>query len=318
VKAADRIKDDTRRARDRFRSGNDAMMQRTRKLSHTFLKLVGIAMIGLASMFLILFALVTTGLIDVVPTTGDEEYTSLHDFLHIVAPVENTFTLMWAAILLVGYSGALLAILSGTRLLMDKTSRVFKIGFIALPILIGVGILCGVISGLQTGRDIAVYTEAPRPELTTNANQLIVEEMPHYIDNQRILSSGGLDFTDIRNGIVTEQGVLITYRASKDSLFHITQVISARGVDRYSAARRCKHVRHSVQLLGEKLIVDPNVAYPAHDGFRDQEVEVIIEVPKGKRLFIKDFEIEDPEESGQGFLLPNRPFHPFDEDWNPF
>jgi hypothetical protein len=73
-----------------------------------------------------------------------------------------------------------------------------------------------------------------------------------------------------------------------------------------------------VQLLGEKLIVDPNLAYPAHDGFRDQEVEVIIEVPEGKKLFVKDFEVENPEDAGQGYLLPNRPFNPFDEYWNPF
>lgn len=314
VKAADRIKDDTRRARDRFRSGNDEMMQRTRNFTRLLMKLIGMAMIGFASIFLVLFALTTTGIIDIVPTTGDEEYTSLHDFLHIVSPVENTFSMMWCGILLVGYAGAALFILFGTRLLIGKPTRFLRVSLIALPTLIGIGLLLGLISGLQTGRDFAVYPTWKRQQISTNAPELIVEEKPYYYQNQRVLSTGGLDFIHIRNGLVTEQGVTITYRASKDSLFHIQQVMTAHGIDDKAGLKRCSHIRNTVQLLGNKLIVDPIVSYPASDGFRDQGVEVIIEVPKDKKLMIKDFEVWNPIGEERGTFYPNEPFNPWEWD----
>lgn len=314
VKAADRIKDDTKRARDRFRSGNDPVVQRARNVTRLIAKLIGIGMIGFASVFLILFTLTTSGIIDVIPTTGDEEYTSLHDMLRIVSPVDDTFTLMWSGILLVGFAGSALFILLGTRLLIGKPTRFLRLSLITLPVLIAIGMVLGLVSGLQTGRDFAVYPEVMRQHLTTNANQLTIEEMPHYYNNQRVLSSRGVDFIHIRNGMVTEQGVMITYRASKDTLFHVYQIVTAHGVDHESASKRCTHIRNTVQLLGEKLVVDPMVSYPASDGFRGQEVEVVIEVPRDKKLLIKDFEVVNPIGEERGALYPNEPFNPWKWD----
>lgn len=308
VKAADRIKDDTIRAKNRFQSGNDHILKRTSNLMRIIAKLIGIALIGAASIWLVLFSLTISGVIDFIPTTGDAEYTSIHDYLRLVTPVENTFNLMWTAILLVGFFAPLLGILFGTRLLMEKSNRFFKVNLIILPVIIAIGIICGIVSGLQTGRDFAVFAEVERQHLTTNTDHLIIEELSHYTNNQRIVSTGGFDFTNIRHGKIQQQGVLITYRPSKDSLFHIYHLVSAHGIDRSSALRRSGHIVHAVQLLGQKLIIDPNFAFPAKDGFREQEIEVIIEVPKDKILTIKNVTVQNPAIEYHGKLYADESF----------
>jgi phage shock protein PspC (stress-responsive transcriptional regulator) len=308
VKATDRIKDDTIRAKNRFQSDNEHIIKRAGSLMRIIGKIIGIGMIGGAAIWLILFTLTVSGIIDFIPTTGDSDYTSVHDFLQLVAPVNSTFNLMWAAILIVGFAGPLLAILLGARLIMERSTRFFKVSLIILPVILAVGIVCGIVSGLKTGRDFAVFEGITRQHWTTNTNQLIIEEMPHYVNNQRIVSTGGFDFIYIHHGKIQEQGVLITYRASKDSLFHVDQIVRARGIDHSTAIRRSGHVVHAMQLLGQKLVIDPNFAFPATDGFREQEIEVVIEVPANKKLIIKGLTIENPAIEYHGKLYANEPF----------
>jgi phage shock protein C len=307
-RAADRIKDDTRRARDRFRSGNEHILERGRGIVKLFLRLLGLLLIGFATLWLIFFTLTVTGLIDFIPITGDKEYASMYDFLHITAPVGNTFDLLWASILLTGFAAPLLAIALGIRLIMDKGHRALKISFIALPLIIITGIICGAISGMQIGRDFAVYEGFEQQHLTSNTNSLVVSELPHYYAGRRIVSSGGVDFINVKNGVVTEQGIIISYRPSKDSLFHVHHYISANGIDSEAALKRGGNIHHEIQLLGDTLVVDPYYSYPVADGFRAQRIKVIIDVPKGKKLTIKNWEVTEPESEYNGSFRAGEPF----------
>lgn len=308
VKAADRIKNDTLRARDRLKTGNDHIAKRVRSLSRILVKLFGIALIAGAVLWLIFFSLTITGAIDFIPMTGDEEYTSLHDFLQIVSPVDKTFGLLWISILLIGFGAPLLAILTGTRFIMEKSNRFFKINLIVFPLMIGIGIICGILSSLQIARDYAVYEGFEQQQLTSNADTLVVSELPHYYAGHRIVSSGGIDFIQVKNRMVTEEGIIVTYRPSKDSLFHIHKYISANGVDSEAALKRGGHIRHEMQLLGEKLIIDPYFSYPTADGFRAQRIKVIIEVPEGKTLLIKNWKVLNPQFEHNGTFHAGKAF----------
>ena len=55
-----------------------------------------------------------------------------------------------------------------------------------------------------------------------------------------------------------------------------------------------------MKIVGNKLFIDPVYSYPVNDGMRIQEVEIIIEVPVGKRLIIDNEEIQDLEEEHNG------------------
>jgi len=295
VKATDRIKDDTLRARDKFRSNSDQIVDRTKHAIRTLFKIGGFGLVIVSTLWLLFFSLAASGMIDLVPATGDSDYISVHDFLDILIPVKETAFLMWSAILLIGFSSPILGILVGTRMITEKYKRFFRTGILILSIILGAGFVLGLISGLQTGRDFAVYSEVEQQHLTANVAELNLEELPQYSGERRIIASGGVDFIAIKKGIIHQEGIWLTYRTSKDSLYHIYQVVSAHGINRTIALSRSGRIRHTLQLNGSKLLISPHYSFPSKDGLRNQEVEVIIEVPSTKKLKINGITINRPE-----------------------
>lgn len=312
IKAGDRIKNDAMNAKQRFQSGNDHIAKQARKVASTVGKIFGIGLLSFSLIALLIFSLIVSGVIDIIPTTGDENYTSFHDFMQIVISDQQTFGITWIAILLVGFSLPLMGILVGTRLLTNIQNRFFKVNFIVFPILISCGVALGIIGVLQTVRDFAKNEKISVQEFTSNAPKLILEEMPQYVNGHRVVSSGGIDLLSIENGLIQEEGVLITYRPSKDSLFHVSQNFCAEATSSKTAIQRCNKIKHEMQLLGTKLVVSPKYSFPASDGFRGQEVELIIEIPKNKTLVINGVNISNPDKEYTGVLYTGEPFEIFD------
>lgn len=312
VKAGERIKTDSINAKQRFQANNDHIAKRARKVVSTLSKIIGLGLLSVSLIWLLIFSLIITGVIDFIPTTGDENYTSFHDFMRIVIPVENTFTITWIAILIVGICTPLLGILFGTRMLTNLQNRFFKINFLLFPILISCGIFLGIVGVLQTLRDYATHDKIIGKQFTSNAPKLILEELPEYSNGHKVVSSGGLDFISIQNGRVEDEGILITYKPSNDSLFHVSQNFSAHAVNHQLAKKRCHNIKHEVQLLGTNLVVSPTYDYPTTDGFRNQEVELTIEIPKNKLLIINGVRISNPDKEYSGMFYPGEPFELFD------
>lgn len=315
IRATERIKDDTLRARDRFRNSSDHIAIRTRHLLRMALKITGLAIITASILWLVFFTLAITGIIDIVPATGDSAYLSIYEFLKLGIPVSSAHQLMWLAILLLGFSGPLIAIGTGIRLFSGEIHRYVKIGLFCLSIISATGIILAIIGGIQTTRDIAVYQEIEHQHLTADTDVLEVEKMAEYSQHGKVISGGGIDFIDIRKGAVSEEGILLTYRPSRDSLFHIRHQLSARGMDKNSALKRSGRIRHTLKLTGTKLLLDPYYSFPAKDGLREQEVEVIIEVPVNKKLIINGIEIPYPTKEYQGEYYSNRPFETWETYW---
>lgn len=312
VKATDRIKDDTLRARDRFKSGNDPYVRRAKFVLHQLGRIAGFGMIALSLLWLVFYTLFVSGAVDVIPSTGDTEYLSVREFFVILIPVDSTRMLVWAAMLLAGFLIPITLILLGLRLLTDKYRQGLKIALLTSSMLVGAGFICGIVGGMQTARDMAVDIEVEQQHLTLNATDLVVEEIPQYDAHKRIISTSGADFLVIEKGRISDEGILITYRTSDDSLFHIYQVFRANGVDRNSALKRCGRIRNKMELNGNKLMIDPYYSFPKTDGLRDQDVEVIIEVPKNKLLTVKSLRVENPDREYNGVLRADEPFEPFD------
>lgn len=312
MKATDRMKDDAMHARDKFMHNQQQIVQQAKHVGKLITKLFGFGLVITAGIWLLVFTLIVTGIVDIIPTTGDEHYTSLHDFLQLVVPAGNTFGLVWFSILLTGYAGPLFLILVGTRALMERNNRFFKLNMIIFPVLTGIGILGGIIGALQTGRDYSEYKYIDHQSLAIDTDVLEIDELPHYIHNHRISQSGGIDFITIRHGNIMEEGVLISYKPSNDTLFHVTQKTKAHGTDSDEAVRRAENVHHILRMEGDKLLIDASYYYPASDQMRDQEVEIVIEVPKGKKLKIKDYQTEGITMEKQGMFYTDEPFIPWE------
>ncbi len=312
-RAANRIKDDSIQAAKRFQGNNEHITSRVKEVFRLIGKVAGVFLIAGSLFWLTVFALIVTGVIDFFPTTGDQHYASLYEFLHLIAPHENGLLSMWWSILLIGFGSPLLAITIGSRLLLGKKMRFFTVNFVIFPVMIGVGIILAIISGVQTSRDFAVYSEVELQHVSARYDALYVKELPHFTKHQRVFRTGGIDFINLKNGRIQEHGVHLKYKQSKDSLFHIYQKVSAKGTDREMSLRRSNHIQHRLLFEGQKLWIDPYYSFPSKDGLRDQEVEIIIEVPAGKKLYINGEEHPLNTTESMGVFYADSPFDTWDD-----
>ncbi|AEA45304.1 PspC domain-containing protein [Fluviicola taffensis] len=290
-KTAHRIKDETINAANRFKSNNQHLTKQASNFLRFIGKMMGVFFITSALIWLIVFSLVVSGIIDVVPTTGDQNFASLYEFLRLVSPANKSFSLIWIGILLVGFAGPLLSIAIGVRLLMGKVNKYFKLNFIVLPVFIFAGIILGIIGAINSARDYEIQREVKNQELTLNLEQLQLEELPLIVNSKEITGTHGIDFISIHKGQIMEHGIYIKYKESTDSLFHVSQKFSAHGIDMIAADKRSSHIKHQLKIEGNQLLVDPYYSFPLKDGLRNQEIEVVIEVPRGKKLFINNQEV---------------------------
>ncbi|MFY7991033.1 MAG: PspC domain-containing protein [Fluviicola sp.] len=311
-RAAHRLKDDSIQAAKKFQGNSDHITNRVKEIFGLIGKVFGVFMIIGALFWLTIFTLITSGVIDFFPTTGDQQYASLYEFLHLVAPHDSGFITMWWSILLIGFGSPLFAITIGSRLLLGKKTRFFTVNFIIFPAIIGIGIALGIISGVQNSRDFAVNSEVEMQHISGKFDALYIKELPHFTKQQRVFTSSGIDFIHMKNGRIQEHGVHIKYKQSNDSLFHVYQNVSANGTDRETSLRRSNHIEHKLLVEGQKLWVDPYFSFPSKDGLRDQEVEIVVEVPTGKKLYINGIEQQLNTVERNGIFYADSPF----ESWN--
>ncbi|MNJ90956.1 DNA-binding transcriptional activator PspC [compost metagenome] len=307
-KTTTRLKDDTINAANRFKKNNQHLTDQAATILRFVGKIFGVFLIAGAFIWLIFFSLIVTGIIDVVPTTGDQDFASLYEFLQLISPVNKSFSLIWMGILLVGFASPLLSIAIGARLLLGKMNRYFRLNFILLPSIIFIGLILGMIGGVNSARDYEVYSWHSNKQLTVASEELILEELPLVINHHKVESSGGIDFISIRNGEIMEHGITIIYKESKDSLFHVSQKFKAHGIDLPNAQKRAMHIKHQLHVEGNKLLINPYYSFPSKDGFRNQEIKVVIEVPKGKKFFINNQEMLIDGKEYAGELYANEPF----------
>ncbi|TXI78051.1 MAG: PspC domain-containing protein [Flavobacteriales bacterium] len=74
---------------------------------------------------------------------------------------------------------------------------------------------------------------------------------------------------------------------STDSLFHLKVEREANGVTPKAARARAMNIRYNHQQHDDVLSVSPVIRYPAADGLRGQDVRFTLEVPVGKRIFLR-------------------------------
>lgn len=310
-KAATRIKDDASNAAQRFKNGSNHLTQQTRNVIRLLSKIIGFGLISGSVIWLVLFSLVVSGVLDFIPTTGDQEFASLYEILQLVSPVDHSLTLIWTAILLVGFGGPLFSIVLGSRMITGRSNNYFKISLMILSTLIGIGFVLGLIGGIKTARDYEVYQEIENQHISFNVDSLSIQELPLIENGHKVIKTGGIDFIAIENKQLMEHGINIRYKESADTLFHVIQSYSAHGVDRKSAKIRSMHIQHDLKVEGNRMFINPYYNFPSSDGLRNQEVEIIIEIPKGKTLKINDFTVINPEKEYNGVFYSNHSFQPY-------
>jgi hypothetical protein len=90
------------------------------------------------------------------------------------------------------------------------------------------------------------------------------------------------------SGRIYSSGVALQYEESSDSLFHVKIVKRANGSSYIKANKRASKIHFPYQFKDATLQVSSGFSFPAKDHLRDQEVELIIQVPRGRVVLWKN------------------------------
>lgn len=315
----DNLKEEFERSSEKFKSGAKMAGQRVKQEANRFATRLnqtvgkGIRIFGLIGMIIVLISLlvftpIALGWIDIIPVTGDHSYISIRDFYAFFYPTGSSMNLAWYGTLLFAYSLAFLLLISGYTMYTGFKNSIIKVANSLLGILTGVGVVMIVFGSIQMGRDYELSTSIQYKHIELDAPELIIDELPLIIENRVVADNDGLDFIWLKNQRIVEEDIVFKFRKSNDSLFHVYQQFSARGIDVVRAQQRASNIHHDFELTQNKMLVDPYYSYPVKDKIRNQKVELMILIPDGKDVFVKGEKIHLETGEYAGEFSPNEEF----------
>ena len=285
--AAERIKNESKSFANRMR--NDENVGRRFSVLGKFITgAMGIAFICLGLLLLVLFLVTGIGGIQFIPAQSETGFLSISQLSELVLRNSSDYRLAWWGVIIAGTSGILFVLLLGAKLLFrirNKWSRItlsllFTAGFVGTFICIPVG--------LKTAREMAIEGEIEREVGSVNVAELeIVTNAAtfQFSPEFKIKSEGKYGMIGLKENKIVQGGIHLTFKQSKDSVYHIYQNLSAHSFSHQNALIKAKHIEHSIYIAANKLHINSSYSYPKKDKLRDQEVCVIIEIPDGK--FVK-------------------------------
>ncbi len=312
-RTAERLTREGKEVAEKYKNPNSHLAQQAKRSISIVSKLLGIGFLGFTFLFTIVYLLLITGMVDVFPVSGDEDYTTLYQTLSLFCEPNRGLDLVWYAIVSGGIGSILVGFSLGIRLILGKKNAYLRAASFTGFGIIGIALISGVFGGIQTARDYTTYQQLDNQEITIHAASLNIEKAPQYFQNKPVTDGGGIDFIRIENNRIFNEGIKITKLPSRDTSFHVYQRFSAQGVDRQKALKRSSNIKHELIMNGTSLQISPYYSFPKRDGMRDQHVEIVIEVPLGKALKINGLTNQTQKDHQEGWLEDGVPF----EFWTP-
>lgn len=247
----------------------------------------GLLFILMAIGQLIAFLVFILGGFQFIPAKTDTGFLSLSQVGELVLSSPGDVSTAWIAGLLLCISSILFCFMLGFFLIVRLKNKWTKLTLWGLFItgLIG-GIMC-ITLGIKTGRDMTIPGEIEKTIGHVYTDQLIIIPINHDTTsdpNLKIKSTYRPWLTEIKGDDIYESEIRFKYRESNDSLFHIYENAEAHAHTVEKAIMRAKNIRHEVNLNSDTLSIATNYHYPKANKFRNQQVEMVIEIPKNKSV----------------------------------
>lgn len=288
--AAERLSKGSTRFANKLRK-DDMYSQRISSIGRVFSVLFGTGIIAIGLLFLALFIIFIVGGFQVIPVQSESGFLSFPEFGQLVMENAGDTKWAWAAILLVGFSSTLFLLLLGSKIIFkirNIWSRMalgflFSTGFI--------GAIIGIFIGMRTAREMAIEGEIEKNLGTVTSNELKISTITPKLtasDSFDVKSKGRYGMMSLEGNRIVESGIHIEYEQSKDSLFHIYQNFTANSHSHQRAIKKAKNIRHSAIVNNNELIMDSHYSFPKSDKLRDQDVYIIIAVPKDGKVYVNE------------------------------
>ena len=244
----------------------------------------------------LLVPLVTFGVLDTpfIPAQTDFGFLSFSSINELFLETDLDIFWMKMSVLVIGFSIVSFLILLGLRFLFNIRNKGYKVLTSSFFIFGILGIVSASFISMKTVRNLANEAEIEKKVGVVDAPVLKIYSNIHTLNldaNYKININDGNGVITILDNKVYNEGIKLEYRLSKDSLYHVYQKFSANSYAYKTAIEKAKNIRHGISIENDELHINTDFTFPLKDKMRDQEVAVIIEIPKGKRVNMQNANI---------------------------
>jgi len=297
---AENIKEEVESLANKFKDEGNSLARKLRKdgsysqrlssIGKLIRTVAGVFILGMGLFFTILLFMLIMGSTIISLGSGDQSM-SLSDLGAIVLEGKEDVFWAWTGVLTAGLSVIFFLFILGSVLVSNIKNKFTKFSLIFLFFTGIIGIVICSLIGIKTGKEMAFEAEIERVIGTSDCDTLVIEshfEKLHNSKDYTIKSSGNSGFVTLEGRSVRDSGIHFTYIESKDSLFHVHQNLTAHSSSHKNAVEKARNIDHKLILSNSTLHVNTSFSFPIKDKLRDQEVEIIVEIPKGKSVKINN------------------------------
>jgi hypothetical protein len=178
---------------------------------------------------------------------------------------------------------------SGIRMLFGLGSRNKALRIVA-AVLFGSGLLLSFYMGVEIA---AEFSQTKKVKQTTDiklSGKTLYIEMAKYEQTEPNWMDGNHKHT--HDLFRLEDHRLISYFPSLDiwpstsDSFEISVISTAKGATEKDAAFRAKSIRYNFSLKDSVLVLDPSFSFDMNDKWRQQDVLVVVKVPRNKMVYL--------------------------------
>ena len=203
---------------------------------------------------------------------------------------ERSNDAIWAytGIVITSISFMFFLLILGSSLIINMRNQLIKYSLWGTFFISCVGLFLCISIGIRTASSFNEEVEVDKTVHGFYGDSLEIQtkSFGFGIPKEVNLELDGDHAMTIQNKRVILQGIEMSFKHSRDSSFHIRHHLSARGFTSKTAFSRIKTIEFGTRLNGNKLIVPSYFSFPITDRLRSQEIELIVEVPIGKALFV--------------------------------
>lgn len=313
--AANRIKKETKSWASQVNK-NNRLMGNLSKISRVFTVAIGLFLILTGTIFFIvsfIFFLINP---DLIPAQMNGEFMSLGDMSKLFMETESDFNIFYLGLVLMAISIIGFFWLAGFRMLFKIRAVFTRYISISLVSTFVISIVLLTWMGADFGRSMAIHGEREKEILVSDSTSIYLNLNRYKStdkDGFQVTSEGTEGVLKVANGKIYRQGVRISYQQSSDSMFHVKQIIQARGRNHQQALERARNITAKIDAVNNQITLPASFHFPVADKWRDQEWRIVIYVPKNGKVFFKNRRvypelIEDSEEneiSSNGYIHPS-------------
>lgn len=297
----DSVKEEVENASKRFQSETKAFTNRIRReehwskrfeaLANFIATLFGVLLIIKGLFFLVLLLIFGIFGVRIIPVQSDLGYLSLPELAKMTVETHSDYFWGFSGVMILSLSVIFFLILLGIKLVFKIRSRWSRIGLITLFFTGFIGLFFVLTIGLKSGRELSITGEIEQEIGTYYGEELMLKPHLSTYGSARgytVKSEGRWGMLGIKGDKIREAGILIHFKPSSDSLYHISQAFSAKSHSHETALKKARNIVHTIAM--DSNIVDLNnyFTYPRADKLRLQKVEIHVKIPSGKAVKINN------------------------------